>query len=153
MRIAIVVLCLLWQGVIYGFSAEDSNESGDRSQGMCYELVRLLVGADKGEAEINALADRIEPAFRSLAHMFCYAVLGGLYFLLFTSFGFCGARRSSLSVGCAVIYAVFDEIHQYFVPGRSMQLVDIIVDTVGALLAVSTLALIFRIVRKRRKKK
>lgn len=153
LRIAIVVLCLVWQGVIYGFSAEDSDESGGRSQGLCYDIVHLLCGDERGEAEINALADKIEPAFRILAHMFCYSVLGGLYFLLFASFGCACIRRSLFSVGCALVYAVFDEVHQYFVPGRSMQLVDVIVDTAGAVLAVCSLSLILHLALKRRKKK
>ncbi len=154
LRVAIIVICLLWQGVIYGFSAENSDESGGRSQGICEKIAIFLTRGDDDitEAEIAALADRIEPPLRSLAHMFCYAVLGGLYFVLFASFGASGMRLCCYSVGCTVIYAVLDEMHQHFVPGRSMQFVDIVVDTIGAMLAVCTLSLIFHTVRKRRKR-
>ena len=153
-RITIIVLCVLWQGVIYGFSAENSSESSGRSQGICVSLAELLTSGDEDvtEIEIIELSERIEPPLRTLAHMFCFAVLAGLYFLLFTSFGACAWHRAGFSVGCTLIYAVFDEIHQYFVPGRSMQLVDIAVDTLGAILAVCTLSLIFRLVLKRRKR-
>ena len=154
LRVTIIVLCVLWQGVIYSFSAENSNISGDRSQGLCEQIAEIvLLGDDATEAEITALADRIEPTLRSLAHMFCFAVLGGLYFLLFVSFGFDGFRRSALSVGCTLVYAIFDEIHQYFVPGRSTQLSDICVDTLGAVLAVCVLTLIFKCFSKRRSSK
>ena len=155
LRITFIVLCLVWQGVIFGFSAENSDESGGRSRGICVSIAEFITrnDADITEEELTALAGKIEPPLRSLAHMFCFAVLGGLYFLLYASFGFFGAMRFCLSVGCTVAYAVFDEIHQYFVPGRSLQLVDIAVDTAGALLAVGMLSLIFYSAQKRRKNK
>lgn len=34
------------------------------------------------------------------------------------------------------LYAVSDEIHQYFVPGRAMQARDVLIDTVGVLLGI-----------------
>ena len=155
LRVAIIVLCVLWQGVIYSFSAENSNISGDRSQGICKQIAEIVLYGDEDatEAEITALADRIEPTLRSLAHMFCFAVLGGLYFLVFASFRLVGFKRCALSVGCTLCYAVLDEVHQYFVPGRSTQLSDICVDTLGAVLAVLVLALIFKGFSKRRKAK
>ncbi len=155
LRIAIIVICLLWQSVIYGFSAENSGVSGGRSRGICESFAELLLRGREGvtDEDITALAERIEPPLRSLAHMFCFAILGGLYFLMLASFGITGMSRGALSVGCAFLYAVFDEMHQYFVPGRSMQLGDIAVDTVGALLAVSVLSLIFRYAQKKENKK
>lgn len=154
LRIAIVVLCLLWQGVIYGFSEENSTKSGGRSQGICESIAGFVLRGEEGvtDEDVTALADRIEPPLRSMAHTFCFSVLGGLYFLLFASFGFVGIPRYALSAGCAFLYAVSDEIHQFFVPGRSMQLVDICVDTLGALLAVSVLSFVFHLALKRRKK-
>ena len=154
LRVAIIVLCIVWQGVIYGLSAENSSESGDRSQGICEQIAEIVLRGDEDttQEDITALADTIEPPLRSLAHMFCYAVLGGLYFLLFASFGLVGLGRSVISVGCTLVYAVFDEIHQIYVPGRSFQLSDICVDTLGALLAVCVLSIILRTVLKRRKK-
>jgi len=35
-----------------------------------------------------------------------------------------------------VIYAIFDEIHQSFVPGRSSTIKDILIDCIGILLAI-----------------
>ena len=37
-----------------------------------------------------------------------------------------------LPVGVSGLYAVTDEIHQYFVPGRACRLLDVTVDTCGA---------------------
>lgn len=36
----------------------------------------------------------------------------------------------------AFLYAVFDEIHQYFVPGRNMSVFDVFLDSSGIILAL-----------------
>jgi hypothetical protein len=40
-----------------------------------------------------------------------------------------------LSILMTIVYAVFDELHQVFTPGRSSSLFDVYVDTVGALIS------------------
>ena len=47
-----------------------------------------------------------------------------------------------LAMSIAIVYGALDELHQSFVPGRSVSLSDWIADSVGALLAVSVLVLI-----------
>ena len=41
-----------------------------------------------------------------------------------------------IALGAAALYAVTDEVHQYFVPGRSCELRDVLVDTSGALTGI-----------------
>ncbi len=42
----------------------------------------------------------------------------------------------TLAWGLCAAYGVFDEIHQYFVPGRDSDVLDFVADGVGALLAI-----------------
>jgi len=42
------------------------------------------------------------------------------------------------------IYACTDEIHQYFVPGRAFELVDIGLDTLGSVIAAAVLLIILK---------
>ncbi|HEY54392.1 MAG TPA: VanZ family protein [Caldilineae bacterium] len=44
--------------------------------------------------------------------------------------------RPWLALAFAVLYAIFDEVHQLFVPGRNGWWLDVVVDTAGALLAL-----------------
>lgn len=60
---------------------------------------------------------------RKLAHTAEYAVLGAL---LVRATG-----RAGLAVGLGTLYAVSDEIHQTFVPGRMGSPVDVAIDAVG----------------------
>jgi VanZ family protein len=41
-----------------------------------------------------------------------------------------------LTVGIAFVYAISDEIHQLFVPGRFSSIKDVLVDLMGILLAI-----------------
>jgi VanZ family protein len=77
---------------------------------------------------------------RKLAHIGEYAVLAGL---LWRAFGGSGIRRPPLlfwtSFLAAAVYAVSDEYHQSFVPGRFGSSLDVFLDSAGALLAASLL--------------
>jgi len=41
-----------------------------------------------------------------------------------------------ISIIICIIYATSDEIHQLFVPGRSCQLLDILIDTIGSVIGI-----------------
>ena len=69
---------------------------------------------------------------RKLAHLLEYAVLGAL---LFRALG-----REPLAVALGAAYAVTDEVHQAFVPGREAAPVDWLIDTVGVVAGVILLA-------------
>lgn len=46
-----------------------------------------------------------------------------------------GLRAAGLAIALAVSYAVTDEMHQRFVPGRSADVQDLVADTIGVLAA------------------
>jgi VanZ family protein len=60
---------------------------------------------------------------RKLAHITEYAILGAL---LVRATG-----RPPLAIALAVVYAITDEVHQTFVPGRAGRPLDVAIDTVG----------------------
>lgn len=69
------------------------------------------------------------------AHFTVYAVL---YFLLFRAFHSTqpgqyppGSRTYAYPAVIAVLYAISDEVHQSFVPGRTATIQDVIIDSVG----------------------
>jgi VanZ family protein len=70
-------------------------------------------------------------ALRKIAHAAEYAVLGAL---LFRALG-----RELPAVAIGIAYAVTDEVHQAFVPGRQGAVLDVVVDAVGALVGVYVL--------------
>lgn len=48
-----------------------------------------------------------------------------------------------------VLYAISDEVHQKFIPGRSGEVRDVIIDTAGASVGISVYLLFGMIVKKR----
>ncbi len=70
-------------------------------------------------------------ALRKIAHAAEYAVLGALLLRAV------GRELPAAAIGIA--YAVTDEVHQAFVPGRQGAVLDVLVDAVGVLLGVYVL--------------
>ena len=125
---ALVLLCM---AVIFILSAQ----TGDESQSLSDGLVTDDLSSD---------------FIRTCAHFLEYAGLSVLiYNALYRSYGYC---RPYLTIIISSLYAVSDEVHQLFVPGRSGQISDVLLDSVGALLGVFTLAMICRLVLVRRRK-
>ena len=50
----------------------------------------------------------------------------------------------------AALYAASDEIHQLFVPGRSGQLSDVILDSAGALAGVAAFTVLCWLINRRK---
>jgi VanZ family protein len=77
-------------------------------------------------------------AFRKIAHVVEYAVL---CLLLFRALRRTWAQWSWHRVGVSsgvlsIAYAISDEFHQSFVPGRSASVLDVLIDAVGMALAL-----------------
>ncbi len=119
-----------WMMVIFWFSSRNADESGLQS-GI---VLNFLLG-------IGIPKDCIEsPWFvffiRKLAHFTEFFILG------------IGVSRLKWPIMGAVLlilaYAISDEFHQYFVPGRQASWVDVLIDTVGGILGLSLLRYCFR---------
>jgi len=69
-----------------------------------------------------------------LAHLLEFGVLG----LLTVRAAYLGGQRSRsaywLCIGLAVLYGALDELHQYFIPGRSVEAADVAADGLGIVL-------------------
>jgi VanZ family protein len=74
------------------------------------------------------------PFFDKYLHMLGYALLGVLFCRAYGSLRLVGKfwLVALLSVLSAGLYGISDEIHQYFVPSRSADVMDVAADFVGA---------------------
>jgi VanZ family protein len=64
-------------------------------------------------------------------HALAYAVLAGLILRALRGYWSDEGLTRVVSIGLAIAYALSDEYHQTFVPGRHGNLIDVAVDTVG----------------------
>ncbi len=126
------IIPFLWPAllmiVIFVFSAFPA-ETSDQQSGLIVDTVRAVFPQATDVKLITTIV-------RKTAHFLEYAVLGFLFArALFVSAG----KKESLSkktffyaIGLAAIVSMGDETHQAFVPGRSCQISDIVLDTFGA---------------------
>lgn len=71
-----------------------------------------------------------------LAHIVEYFILGFLLERAVSKWPFpLGFGVSTIGIGMS--YAISDEMHQYFVPGRFFQLSDVMLDSLGVLLGLA----------------
>lgn len=74
---------------------------------------------------------RYDGAIKESLHLIEFAILYGLYILALLTYGPLTRRRSRFAALCAIAYGVIDECHQYFVPSRSAEVIDIVKDSIG----------------------
>lgn len=89
--------------------------------------------------------------FALQGHFVEYAVFGVLMaFALHPTRA--GARGALLALALCSVYAVSDELHQAFVPGRTPDVADWVVDTIGAAVGIATVVAVLakRVARESR---
>lgn len=142
----VIMMCVIW-----GFSANTGEISSGQSQGivtMLIEQTEHITGITLTEEEQMIWENRIHTPIRKIAHMTEYMIFAltvAVPLVLYLK------KRKMISVitfGYCVLYAALDEIHQLFVPERSGQVRDVMIDAIGILLGI----LIFRGVAQKREK-
>ena len=170
-----LVMMLLWMAGIFAFSSRSGDESAEDSYLVGTMVGDIFVpGFDEWSAEKQqAFAEKIDHPVRKTAHATEYAILGLLAagvsipevvgrrdektmseevgYSRTTKSEYAKIRRELLIPwGIAALYAATDEFHQLFVPGRSGQFSDVILDSAGALARLLILALVIKIIGRRR---
>lgn len=136
---------LLWMVLIFYLSAQPAAQSNDLSKGIT-EVIVETVGrvAPSDSFDIS----RLNHLIRKNAHFFAYLVLGILVMNAMRRSGIDGLKGMFLSLGICVLYAISDEVHQLFVPGRSGQVKDVFIDSAGAVVGIGIYLTLNRIKKK-----
>ncbi len=136
--IIFVVLSLLTAAMIFMLSHQDATQSGETSMGVTAVIVDTVteIVDEFSDIPTEELVASLDSYIRVLGHFFGFFALN--FFVtgsLFTS-TLKGKKlfKLSLGAGFTLCYAVFDEIHQLFIPGRAFQVTDILTDLLGGIL-------------------
>lgn len=159
-KIVALICVLLWCSFIFYNSSRNGNVSNDKSFSILNEIkskyyviknhsslggnlnennksiAKTNVAVSKGVSPINRNSKRNEKInlfLRKNAHAFEYFILGFLILIILKIFG---NRTVNLYIGTlffCLLYAVLDEYHQLFVPGRTSSVTDVLIDFSGAL--------------------
>lgn len=140
-----------WMAVIFLLSAQPGKESTDTSGRILRLVIKLLYwNFDSFSSQRQEAVWAIWSVIvRKGAHFTEYAILGMLLCSALRTYDLSGKLRWGLPVGVGAAYAVTDEIHQYFVPERACRLLDVGIDTAGALFGTAVfLATVYLLKKK-----
>lgn len=143
LRIIIMILLLGTFYIIFGFSSQNGEESGNVS-GKITRFILERIPIEENEKNLK----RTEGIIRKIAHFSIYTWVGFLIMSFFSTYPIKENKRIIISLGIGVLYAISDEIHQSFVPDRSCQITDVILDSMGVLLGILVLLMMLEIHKK-----
>ena len=129
--------CLLpagWYAVIFGFSGQTGAVSGELSDRLLYRLLENWSAMFRSLTEEGrtAVVEFLSYYERKGAHMFLYFVLLGLLLFSLRPWLTSAPKRAAAAMAVCAVLAALDEFHQTFIPGRSGQPSDVLVDLMGA---------------------
>ena len=132
----IAIICCI---IIFSFSAVPATASTKQSKGLTYNVIKLLNGNKLTEKELAKLTKIVNPVIRKIAHFSIYMILAIFTYMFIEELNIKSKSekerlRKNILYTCifCLIYAIFDEIHQIYVPGRTGKAIDVIIDTLGA---------------------
>jgi len=130
---------LIWLVLIFYLSAQpavESNELSKKVTQVIIENVGRLVLLDIESSTTTDLVLKFNHIVRKCAHLGIYFVLGLLVTNAFRRSGVRGFRGIIFSILFCILYAISDEVHQVFVPGRGAQVTDVLIDNVGSFVGI-----------------
>lgn len=155
-RVILIIAIFLNCATIFYFSNQVANTSSKQSSRVVeivsniFPIIKNMEEQQKTYIKENILT----PIVRKTAHFSIYTMLG----ILTTNFMITIKNKEMYQIFiyalifCA-FYAVTDEFHQSFIPGRSAEIRDVLIDFSGALVGVLFTIGITKLTRKIKQKK
>ena len=119
-----------------------SSQPGDLSATVSRTVLTYGIGSFRFNRFFNGAT------VRDAAHVCEYAVLGVLAYLNFSQYKEKGLLL--LSFIFCFCFAISDEIHQHFTPGRAIEAFDILLDSCGSLIGIFVIHFVNLVFRKKK---
>ena len=154
LRAILIVLLLMMFGTIFNFSNQNGEKSGSLSRKVTEEVTKNINRIQKLEkSEKEKVLGKIEHYIRKLAHFSLYFIVGTLTMSLMCTFDLKNVKRIFISLGIGAFYAMSDEFHQAFIPGRGPCITDVLIDSCGVLTGICVIFGIINLIKKQMKKR
>lgn len=150
-KIILTTILIIHMCIIFNFSMRPAEDSGAQSQSFTIAVLNLIPGiSEKPMNDKIEIAENIDFYIRKCAHFSIYAILGFLAFFAFLSYDSIRNKKHKYLyiLAFCLLYAVSDEIHQYFVPGRACRLFDVGIDFCGSLFGAYIASAVMKILNK-----
>lgn len=128
------LLVLLTMLIIFNFSGQSGTQSNQVSEGVIVEILGIVM---EKEEITPPVVQKFQMPVRKLAHFGIYMLLGFCTLNAFyNSFKLKVWLNISFSVLSCIAYATFDELRQGYTAGRSPAALDVLIDSLGALVGI-----------------
>ena len=141
---------IFWMGLIFFLSNQPATDSRELSSGITEFILNT---AEKISPEIRNHMDTLHHIVRKNAHFMIYLVLGVLALNAVKKGPARGHRSAMYAVIICVLYAISDELHQLFVPGRSGEAKDVFIDSAGAIAGIGISLLMNKLFNRKKLRK
>ena len=149
--IILTTITILWMVFIFIMSAKNATQSSSISGGFTYNILNTFFEQFRSidKTTQNGIVEGLQFIVRKSAHFLAYAILGGLCFENLSILDKLSKKKTFfIALLISVLYAISDEIHQYFVPGRACQFRDVMIDSYGALTGIIVVIIFSKIIQK-----
>lgn len=151
-RIIFLIAFIMMALIIFMFSNQDGDESKTTSKGFTKEVVDVAPPTKNLEEEKKQeLVEDMQPTIRKMAHFTIYTLFGIFLFNFFRTFTWTAKKQIALTLIIGAIYAISDEIHQFFSDGRSPLIKDVIIDSFGVLFGITIVLGMTKLIKKVKK--
>lgn len=141
-----IIFIFIWMVSIFAFSGQVGTESSGTSKKVTEFIVQLV--SDKSIEENEELIGNLDKVIRKLAHYTIYTLGGILIYNYANTTDKSKKEKILYSIAFGAGYAITDELHQFFVPGRSARIFDVGIDTLGVITGVLLYLVIIKIIQK-----
>ena len=140
-------LVITWMMVIFCFSNQPATESQGTSDSVIHVALNIaekIVKIQLSKDTKNTITENVSFVVRKLAHFTVYLILGLLVSLLCSRYSLPFKQLLLLSILICILYACTDEFHQLFVLGRSGELRDVCIDSLGSSIGILFISVFYR---------
>lgn len=149
LRIILIILLVCTFFIIFGFSSQNGEQSGGISRKVTETILKVSSKYNKlEEEEKEVVLHRTESIVRKMAHFSIYTVVGFLLMGLLSTYKLKDKWRMIMAIVIGILYAISDEFHQSFSPGRSPKITDVYIDTLGIIIGALFVILIRKIYKQ-----
>ena len=136
-KLLIPLAVVFWMAIIFKLSAQP----GEQSNILSTKVTTIIVSLAKlFRPDVNVLS--LNYLIRKCAHFLAYLVLGIIVLFAMRRIGLMGKQGIGFTLLLCISYAITDELHQAFVPGRTPKLLDVLIDSSGASIGIGIYVLL-----------
>lgn len=141
-KFIVVLLCIISFSFIFYNSTKPGDVSNEKSYAILNKIraeYRELQGEETkqyNELPNSSREEKLNLIIRKNAHAFEYCVLAIFVSLILFQFNLQGRKAVIYIMFICLFYAVLDEFHQIYVPGRTSSVRDVLIDFAGSLIGM-----------------